>query len=66
MRKIILAIAALAAFAACSPKAEEAKVHARYVPERMDDFVWENDLVCYRVYGKALEGNPSGRTEQRS
>lgn len=32
---------------------------ARFVPERMDDFVWENDLVCYRAYGKALEGNPT-------
>lgn len=36
-----------------------AKVMARYVPERMDDFVWENNLVCYRAYGKALEGNPT-------
>ena len=35
------------------------RVMARFVPERADDFVWENDLVAYRVYGKALEGNPT-------
>lgn len=32
------------------------KVFARYVPERFDDFAWENDVVAFRVYGKALEG----------
>lgn len=32
------------------------KVYARYVPERYDDFAWENDVVAFRVYGKALEG----------
>jgi hypothetical protein len=30
-------------------------VSARYVPERLDDFAWENDLVAHRVYGSALE-----------
>lgn len=32
---------------------------ARYVPERADDFVFENNLVAGRFYGKALEGNPT-------
>ncbi|MES2873156.1 MAG: DUF4861 family protein [Bacteroidota bacterium] len=32
-----------------------AKTFARYVPERKDDFAWENDLVAFRMYGKALE-----------
>ena len=32
-----------------------AKTFARYVPERKDDFAWENDIVAYRMYGKALE-----------
>ncbi|SEM38390.1 protein of unknown function [bacterium A37T11] len=32
------------------------KTYARYVPERMDDFAWENDLIAFRTYGKALEG----------
>jgi len=31
-----------------------AKVFARYVPERYDDFAWENDLVAHRTYGPAL------------
>lgn len=32
------------------------KTFARYVPERYDDFAWENDILAFRVYGKALEG----------
>ncbi|AWB66108.1 DUF4861 domain-containing protein [Saccharobesus litoralis] len=27
--------------------------YARYVPERKDDFAWENDLVAFRAYGPA-------------
>jgi hypothetical protein len=34
------------------------KTYARYVPERFDDFAWENDVVAFRLYGKALEGRP--------
>ncbi len=34
------------------------KTYARYVPERYDDFAWENDVVAFRMYGKALEGRP--------
>lgn len=36
-----------------------AKVMARAVPERADDFVWENEFIAYRAYGEALEGNPT-------
>ncbi|MFZ4262797.1 DUF4861 family protein [Sphingobacterium sp. HJSM2_6] len=32
------------------------KTFARYVPERFDDFAWENDVLAFRMYGKALEG----------
>ncbi|MEW9623811.1 DUF4861 family protein [Rhodanobacter geophilus] len=28
---------------------------ARLVPERADDFAWENEQVAYRIYGTALE-----------
>lgn len=36
------------------------KVSARYVPERKDDFAWENDRAAYRMYGPALaDENPS-------
>ncbi len=31
-----------------------AKTFARYVPERLDDFAWENDKVGHRTYGPAL------------
>jgi pectinesterase len=30
------------------------RVFARYVPERLDDFAWENDKVAHRTYGPAL------------
>lgn len=32
------------------------RTFARYVPERFDDFAWENDRVAFRMYGKALNG----------
>ncbi len=35
-----------------------ARTYARYVPERYDDFAWENDVVAFRMYGKGLEGRP--------
>ena len=35
------------------------KVMAREVPERADDFVFENNLVAGRFYGKSLEGDPT-------
>lgn len=31
------------------------KTYARYVPERKDDFAWENDQIAFRAYGKAIE-----------
>ncbi|MBD0726535.1 hypothetical protein B6A10_15275 [Flavobacterium sp. L1I52] len=34
------------------------KTFGRYVPERADDFAWENDKIAFRAYGKALELNP--------
>ena len=30
------------------------KTTARFVPERMDDFAWENDRIAFRMYGPAL------------
>ncbi|RDC54540.1 DUF4861 domain-containing protein [Pedobacter chinensis] len=40
---------------AAKPKAVTPKTYARYVPERKDDFAWENDKIAFRMYGKALE-----------
>jgi hypothetical protein len=37
------------------PLTPKPKVYARFVPERYDDFAWENDKVAHRMYGKALE-----------
>jgi len=38
------------------PTPVAAKTFARYIPERFDDFAWENDKIAFRMYGKALEG----------
>ena len=32
----------------------EPKVYGRYVPERLDDYAWENNLTAYRIYGPRL------------
>ena len=37
------------------PEEYESKVFGRYVPERMDDYAWENNLTTYRIYGPALK-----------
>jgi len=37
------------------------KAFARYVPERLDDFGWENDKIAHRTYGPALAApSPEG------
>jgi hypothetical protein len=42
------------------PLPVKAKTFGRFVPERKDDFAWENDLAAYRMYGPALaKENPS-------
>ena len=52
-------IVALALLAVGCARNKEQKVMAREVPERADDFVFENNLIAGRFYGKALEGNPT-------
>ncbi len=34
--------------------AYETQAYGRYVPERADDYAWENNMVAYRIYGPAL------------
>ena len=60
MKRIVSSLAILLALASCrqAPEAEQ-KVMARHVPERADDFIFENNLICGRIYGQALEGNPT-------
>ncbi len=36
----------------------QSKVFARFVPERKDDFAWENDRIAFRMYGPALQNTP--------
>jgi pectinesterase len=36
-------------------KKDDFRAYGRFVRERRDDFVWENDLVAHRMYGAALE-----------
>lgn len=40
-------------FTLCQGKRQifPAKTFGRYVPERSDDYAWENNLIAYRVYG---------------
>lgn len=38
------------------PDVFQTKTYARYIPERLDDFAWENDRIAFRAYGKALQG----------
>lgn len=34
------------------------RAHARFVPERLDDFAWESDRIAHRVYGPAIMSDP--------
>lgn len=38
-----------------SPIKPIARTFARVVPERKDDFAWENDRIAHRMYGPALQ-----------
>lgn len=42
------------------PALVKSKTFAWFVPDRKDDFAWENDFAAYRMYGPALANeNPS-------
>lgn len=34
------------------------RAYGRYVPERKDDYAWENDRIAFRIYGPALSEKP--------
>jgi len=36
------------------PQSYPVKTFGRHVPERKDDYAWENDRVAFRIYGPAL------------
>ncbi len=61
MKKTLFFLLALLCFVSCQAQtAQTAKVFGRYVPERKDDFAWENEYAAFRMYGPALKSeNPS-------
>ena len=60
MKKLLFIVCALLALTACQNEAVQPKVYGRYVPERKDDFAWENEYAAFRMYGPALRPeNPS-------
>jgi len=60
MKKYLFIIFALLSLTACHQQAVQPKVYGRYVPERKDDFAWENEFAAWRMYGPALKAeNPS-------
>ena len=63
MKKIICIlyyVLCILCLTACHKEAVQPKVYGRYVPERKDDFAWENEYAAFRMYGPALRPeNPS-------
>lgn len=61
MKKSLFFLLALLSLTACQKEVQQqAKVYGRYVPERKDDFAWENEYAAFRLYGAALKPeNPS-------
>lgn len=37
-----------------TPQQYAPKAYGRFVPERYDDYAWENDRIAFRIYGPAL------------
>ena len=59
MGKYLYFMVCLFVLAACQPT-QQTRVYGRYVPERKDDFAWENEYAAFRMYGPALlPENPS-------
>ncbi|MEO0793882.1 MAG: DUF4861 family protein [Verrucomicrobiota bacterium] len=58
----ILCLFGLGIFPLAAFCADDVLVHCRFVPERADDFAWENDLIAFRAYGPTLKdsGEDSG------
>lgn len=60
MKKILFFLIALLSLTACQKETVQPKVYGRFVPERKDDFAWENEYAAFRMYGPALRAeNPS-------
>ena len=58
--KSLVFLTLLLCLTACHKQTVQTKVYGRYVPERKDDFAWENEYAAFRMYGAALKPeNPS-------
>ena len=59
MKKCFLIAALFLCLVGCRTEMQT-RVCGRYVPERKDDFAWENEYAAFRMYGPALANeNPS-------
>lgn len=54
LKSFLYIIIALTSLTACHKETVQPKVYGRYVPERKDDFAWENEYAAFRMYGPAL------------
>ena len=60
MKKLLFFLMALTLIGCAQKEQQSVKVYGRYVPERKDDFAWENEYAAFRLYGSALKPeNPS-------
>lgn len=60
MKKYLFFLLVLLSHTACQKETVQPKVYGRYVPERKDDFAWENEYAAFRMYGPSLRPeNPS-------
>ena len=53
-RWMALAAICLSHLAGAHAETAQPRTYCRFVPERMDDFAWENDVIAFRAYGPAL------------
>ena len=56
MKKLILMIV-LGFISIATAQTSEPNTFCRFVPERSDDFAWENDKIAFRAYGPALHAS---------
>ena len=60
MKNVLFCLLLMLSLVACKRETVETKVYGRFVPERKDDFAWENEYAAFRMYGPALKPeNPS-------
>ncbi len=56
MKSVMLLMLFVASMVAA--ESAQPRTHCRFVPERFDDFAWENDQIAFRAYGPAARERP--------